>query len=82
MDRPNARTADDPSASTEVKTEGQLLTESVEKIVISRERTPRNPRWQRAWWRTLVRFNARLNELQAPAHPPADAGQKGTIERP
>jgi len=41
----------------------ELLEEGVEKIVVSRERTPRNPRWQRAWWRTLERFNARLREL-------------------
>jgi len=73
---------DESQPTTDAKTEEQLLAEGVEKIVVSRERTPRNPRWQRAWWRTLVRFNARLNELQGQTPPAEDSEQKGSTERP
>ena len=39
--------------------EMERLEEGVKQIVSSRERTPRSPRWHRAWWRTLVRYNRR-----------------------
>lgn len=47
----------------------EILEEGIRKIVTSRERTPRSPQWNRAWWRTLVRYTARLSELrrQSPA---------------
>lgn len=50
-------------------TEEELLEEGIRKIVTSRERTPRSPQWNRAWWRTLVRYTARLSDLrrQSPA---------------
>jgi hypothetical protein len=45
--------------------EEALLEAGVEQIVVTRERTPRDPRWQRAWWRTLLRYNDRLSRLRA-----------------
>jgi hypothetical protein len=68
--------------------EEQALQEGVKQIVVTRERTPRNPRWQRAWWRTLQRYTTRLNELHEQTGPSHDAGAppqpgpKGTDERP
>ena len=52
--------------------EEALLEAGVEQIVVTRERTPRDPRWQRAWWRTLLRYNDRLSRLRAKmnAHDP------------
>jgi hypothetical protein len=49
-----------------------VLREGVKRIVVSRERTPRSPQWQRSWWRTLVRYNRRLTEL-AGRRAPEDA---------
>jgi len=48
----------------ERSTERDRLKFSVKQIVTSRERTPRDPRWHRAWWRTLVRYNRRLSDLR------------------
>jgi hypothetical protein len=50
----------------------EILEEGIRKIVTSRERTPRSPQWNRAWWRTLVRYTARLSELRRQS---PDAGQ-------
>jgi len=47
--------------------EEEALQEGVRRIVVSRERTPRSPNWQRAWWRTLQRYNARLSRLHGRA---------------
>ncbi|MGQ9517189.1 MAG: hypothetical protein ACUVWB_08760 [Anaerolineae bacterium] len=49
--------------------EEEILEEGIRKIVTSRERTPRGPQWNRAWWRALVRYTTRLSELrrQTPA---------------
>ena len=43
--------------------ERERLEHGVRQIVTSRERTPRDPRWHRAWWRTLLRYNRRLADL-------------------
>ncbi len=56
----------------------QELSDSVRRIVVSRERTPRDPRWAAAWRRTLFRYVDRLN--QPPSHdregdPPATGGR-------
>jgi len=48
----------------EYTTEEERLEQGVKQIVTSRERTPRAPRWHRAWWRTLVRYNRRLSDLR------------------
>ncbi len=55
--------------TTETGSEEELLEEGIRKIVTGRERTPRSPQWNRAWWRTLMRYTSRLSELrrQAPA---------------
>jgi hypothetical protein len=44
--------------------ERERLEQGVKQIVTSYERTPRDPRWRRAWWRTLVRYNRRLGDLR------------------
>jgi hypothetical protein len=44
--------------------EKEVLQEGVKRIVVSRERTPRSPGWQRAWWRVLQRYHARLARLR------------------
>ncbi len=69
----NVSTVQQPETS-EHSSEEELLEEGIRKIVISRERTPRSPQWSRAWWRTLVRYSARLTELRrhAPAGQPAE----------
>jgi len=78
----------DSHPETDSCQEEQVLQEGVKQIVVTRERTPRNPRWQRAWWRTLQRYNTRLSELREQAGPSADAGapsqsqRKGTDQRP
>jgi hypothetical protein len=48
--------------------EEESLREGVRRIVTSRERTPRDPRWQRAWWETLLRYNRRLTRLRQERH--------------
>lgn len=65
--------------------EERALQEGVQQIVVSRERTPRNPRWQRAWWRTLERYNARLTALRQEAGATEDAAEspaKGPADCP
>lgn len=62
--------ADDQGAPA--TSEETILEDGIEKIVVSRERTPRNPRWQRAWWQTLVRYNARLSRLRHQDERPPD----------
>ncbi len=42
----------------------QRLADGVRQIVSARERTPRSPRWDAAWKRTLFRFNERLRALR------------------
>jgi hypothetical protein len=59
MNDENERTAG-PSDDEEERLEA-----GVEQIIVTRERTPRDPRWQRAWWHTLMRYNDRLARLRA-----------------
>jgi hypothetical protein len=56
----DAKPGDEPPAEPEA----DVLRESVKRIVVTRERTPRGPAWQRTWWRTLVRYNRRLAQLR------------------
>jgi hypothetical protein len=44
--------------------EEQRLADGVRQIVSARERTPRSPRWDAAWKRTLFHFNDRLRDLR------------------
>lgn len=64
----DTRQAQDHDTAEQPPTE-EILEEGIRRIVTSRERTPRSPQWNRAWWRTLVRYTARLSELrrQSPA---------------
>jgi len=57
--------------STEQRPEDDLavrreqMGEAVQAIVVTRERTPRNPRWAAAWRRTLFRYVDELARLRA-----------------
>ncbi|MGC8825852.1 MAG: hypothetical protein ACP5TV_02465 [Anaerolineae bacterium] len=64
----DTREAQEHDTAEQSSTE-EILEEGIRKIVTSRERTPRSPQWNRAWWRTLVRYTMRLSELrrQSPA---------------
>lgn len=42
----------------------ERLAEGVRQIVSARERTPRSPRWDAAWKRTLFRLNEKLRRLR------------------
>ena len=39
------------------------LKEAIRAIVVTRERTPRNPRWAEAWRRNLFRYVRELQRL-------------------
>lgn len=53
-----------PAAPANCPDEERILGDSVRQIITARERTPRNPRWSAAWWRTMTRFNSRLAALR------------------
>ncbi|MHB0876182.1 MAG: hypothetical protein ACYC5O_09075 [Anaerolineae bacterium] len=42
----------------------EQMGEAVRSIVVTRERTPRNPRWAAAWRRTLFRYVDELERLK------------------
>jgi hypothetical protein len=48
------------------------LREAIRAIVVTRERTPRSPRWAAAWRRNLFRYVEELGRL---------AGDSGSCER-
>jgi hypothetical protein len=51
-----------PGADKEERVE--LLHELSRRIVATREITPRNPRWQRMWKKTLLRYVDTLHSLR------------------
>jgi hypothetical protein len=51
----------------------QELREAIKAIVVTRERTPRSPRWAAAWRRSLFRYVEELNSLSGPKA--SDAGE-------
>lgn len=42
----------------------EQMGEAVQAIVVTRERTPRNPRWAAAWRKTLFRYVGELARLR------------------
>ena len=58
------RRIQEAQGATEEANAEQCLAEGVRQIVSARERTPRSPRWDAAWKRTLFRLNERLRRLR------------------
>ncbi len=46
------------------------LHDSIQQIVVTRERTPRSPNWAAAWRRTLLKYVDQLNRRSPEASPP------------
>ncbi|MCC7353830.1 MAG: DUF1992 domain-containing protein [Anaerolineae bacterium] len=64
VDEEIRRAQETQAAAQEKPNEEKHLADGVRQIVSTRERTPRSPRWDAAWKRTLFRFNERLRELR------------------
>jgi hypothetical protein len=58
------RRIQEAQGATEEASAEQRLAEGVRQIVSARERTPRSPRWDAAWKRTLFHLNERLRRLR------------------